>query len=205
MRAVRSMIRFAPLVLLLAAACAGAKAKAEAALSTADQAIAALAPDAGKVFPFEVQQLTDAVMAARDTLAKGDFGAAVAAVADVPAKAKELAAKVPAKRDQLTAELDTLGFAMTQNLGGIQAKLDEFAKTKRLPKGLDAEKLATVKATLASATQEWTQIAAEIGSGDLASAMGKGAVLRLKVSEALLAVGLVADDPAWHNLTLRPK
>lgn len=205
MRAVRLMIRLVPIALVLTAACAGAKTKAEAAITTADQAIAAIAPDAGKVLPFEVQQLTDAVTAARDTLAKGDFAAALAAAADIPTRAQEVAAKVPAKREQLTAELDTMGFAMSRNLAGIQAKLDEFAKTKRLPTSLDAATLATVKETLASATQEWTQIKAEIEGGELASAFGKGTVLRLKVSESLVAVGLVAGDPAWHNLTLPPK
>ena len=205
MRAVCPMMRLAPVALVLTAACAGAKGKAEAAITTADQAIAAIAPDAGKVLPFEVQQLTDAVTAARDTLAKGDFAAALAAAAEIPARAQDVAAKAPAKREQLTAELDTLGFAMSKNLAAIQTKLDEFAKTKRLPKGLDAATLETVKATQASATQEWPQIKAEIEAGDLASAFGKGTVLRLKVSESLMAVGLVAGDPAWHNLTLPPK
>lgn len=205
MPAFRSLALLTPLALLLTAACAGARAKAEAAITAADQAIAALGPDAAKVLPFEVQELNGAVTAARDTLAKGDFVAALAAVADIPTRATDLASKVPAKRDQLAAELDTLGFAMSKNLAGIQAKVDEFAKTGRLPKGLDAAGLAKVKETLASATQEWDQIKSEIQGGDLASAFGKGTALRLKVSEALVAVGLVADDPAWHNLTLPPR
>lgn len=205
MRAARPMFRVIPLGFLLLAACAGAKGKAEAAIAIADQAIAGIGSDAGKILPFEVQQLTDAVSAARDTLVKGDFTAALAAVSDIPNRANDLAVKVPAKRAQLTAELDTLGFAMTKNLAGIQAKLDEFARTRRLPKGMDAAELAAVKETLASGTLEWNLIKAEIQNGDLASAFGRGAVLRLKVSEALLAVGLVADDPAWHNLTLPPK
>lgn len=205
MQAARPMTRLAAVALALTAACAGAKGKAEAAITTADQAVAAIASDAGKVFPYEVKQLNDAVTAARDTLAKGDYAAAQAAVADIPARAQELAAKVPAKREQLTAELDTLGFALRQNLAAIQAKVDEFARTRRLPNGLNAAKLATVKETLASAPQEWTQIETEMKAGELDSAYGKGTVLRLKVSESLEAVGLVAGEAAWHNLTLQPK
>ena len=204
MRRILPFTRVVPLSLLLLAGCSGAKGKADAAIAAADQAIAGLGPDAAKVLPFEVQQLTAAVTAARDTLAKGDPVAALAAVADIPTRATELGSRVAAKHDQLKAELDTLGYAMTKNLAGIQAKVDEFAKTKRLPKGLDAAGLAMVKETLASATQEWDQIKSEIQSGELASAFGKGTALRLKVSEALMAVGLVADDPAWHNLTLPP-
>jgi hypothetical protein len=201
MRAPRPILSLAAVALSLTAACAGAKGKAEAAINAADTAVATVAADAGKVFPYEVKQLTDAVAAARDTLVKGDYAAAQALVADLPARAQELDAKVPAKREELRAQLDTLGFALKQNLAAIQAKVD----SKKLPKGLDAAKLATVKETLASAPQEWAQIETEIQAGELASAFGKGTVLRLKVSESLEAVGLVAGEAAWHNLTLQPK
>jgi hypothetical protein len=197
------MTRLAAVALALTAACAGAK--ADAAITTADQAVTAIAADAGKVLPYEVQQLTAAVAAARDTLAKGDYVAARALVADIPARAEELAAKVPAKRAQLTAELDTLGVALKKNLAAIQAKVDEFARTRRLPNGLSPAKLATVKETLAAAPEEWTRIEAQIQAGELDSAYGKGTVLRLKVSESLEAVGVIASEAEWHNLTPPPK
>jgi len=190
---------------LFAAACAGAKGKAEAAIAAADQAITAIGPDAEKIVPLDLQRLTSAVTAARDTLAKGDATAAMSAVADIPAKAQELAGSLAGKKAQLTAELDTLGFAMTKNVAAVQAKIDEFTKTKKLPKGLDAAKLATIKETAAAAKTEWAGIQADIASGNLASAFGKGTALRLKVSDAMVALGLSADDPAWHNLTIQPK
>lgn len=192
-------------VLLFTAACSGAKGKAEAAITAADQAITAIGADAANVIPGDVQALTAKVAAARDTLAKGDAAAALAAVADIPAKAQELAGGLAAKRTQLKAELDTLGAAMTKNLAAVQAKVTELAKTRKLPKGLTAAKLDSVKATLAGATSDWSAVMADIGSGKLAEAMGKGTVLRLKVSEAMVAVGLTADEVAWHNVTLPPQ
>lgn len=205
MHVTRRVKGLAAVALALAAGCAGAKGKAESAISAADQAVAAIASDAGKVLPYEVQQLTTAVTAARDTLAKGDYVTAQALVADIPARAQEVAAKVPAKREELTAQLDTLRFALKKNLTAIQAKVDEFARTRRLPNGLSPEKLATVKETLVYAPEEWTRIEAAIQAGELDDAYGKGTVLRLKVSESLQAVGLVFGESEWHNLTLPPK
>jgi hypothetical protein len=191
------------LTALALAACSDARGKAEAAITSADQAIAAA--DAGKVMPSEVQILTSAVQVARDTLAKGDAAAAQAIVADIPAKAADLAARVPAKRAELTAQLDTLGFAMQKNLAAIQAKVDEIDRTRRRPAGLTAAGLDSVRATLASAPGEWKQVEADVQAGELDAAYGKGTTLRLKVSAALEAVGLVAGEAAWHNLSLPPK
>lgn len=141
-------------------------------------AVAAIASDAGKVLPNAVQQLTTAVTAAPDALAKGDYVAAQALVADIPARAQAVAAKVPAKRAELPVQLDTLRFALKKNLTAIQTKVDEFARTRRLPKGLSPEKLATVKETLVYAPEEWTRIEAAIQAGELDDAYGKGTVLR---------------------------
>lgn len=202
---VRPLSRLCGLAIVLVSACSGAKGKAEAAIAAADQAVAAIGPNGTKVMPLEVDRLTAMITAARDTAAKGDYAAALSAVADIPVKAQEIAAGLPAHTAQLAAELDTLGFAMTKNMAAVQAKLDEFAKTRKLPKGLDAAGVASIKETLAAAGGEWSGALADIKNGDLASAIGKGTVLREKVSRAMTAVGLSGDEGAWHNLQLQPK
>ena len=205
MSTARPMFRLTAVALALTAACSGAKGKAEAAITAADQAIDAIAADAGKVLPYEVEQLKSSVAVARDSLATKGYAAAAALAAEIPAKAQEVAAKVPAKRAQLTAELDTLGFALKKNLAAIQTKLDQFAKTRRLPTGVTQAKVDTVKQTVASAPQEWAAIESQVQAGELDAAYGKGTVLRLKVSQALEAVGLVSGEAEWHNLTMPPK
>jgi len=201
----RPMIRLAAVALAVATGCAGPSAKADAAITSASEAIAALGADAEKVLPYEVQQLKSAVAAARDTLAKGGYAAAEALVAEVPVRAQELAGKVAAKRVQLTAELDTLGFALKKNLVAIQTRLDEFARTRRLPRGVTQARVDSVKQVLATAPAEWSAIESQIQAGELDAAYGKGTVLRLKVSQALEAVGLVSGEAEWHNLTMPPK
>ena len=201
----RPLIRLAAVALALVAGCSGPSAKADAAITAASESITALGADAEKVMPYEVQQLKSAVAAARDTLAKGGYAAAEALVAEVPVRAQELSGKVAAKRVQLTAELDTLGFALKKNLAAIQARLDEFARTRRFPRGVTQARVDSVKQVLATAPEEWSAIESQIQAGELDAAYGKGTVLRLKVSQALEAVGLVSGEAEWHNLTLPPK
>jgi hypothetical protein len=170
--------------------------------SPGHQAVAAIAAEAGKVFPHEVQRLQRGE-AARDTWPATLPPRAV--VAGVPARADSLAARVPAKRAELSAQLDTLRVALQLNLASIRNKVEEFAKARRLPPGLEPPELAKVKETLVSAPKEWAAVEAEAKAGELDRALGNATVLRLKVSAALDAVGLVASEAEWHNVKLPPR
>lgn len=199
----RWSIRLTALALAVAA-CTSAQDRAAAAIAAADRAVAAIATDAAKVFPYDIEQLGAAVKAARDTLARGDSAAALAIATAIPARADSLAARVPARRAELGAQLDTLRAALRINLASIQGKVDELAKSRRLPPGLDPAELAAVRQLLVTAPGEWEQVEAEVREGELDSAYGRATMLRLKVSAALDAVGLVASEAEWHNVKLPP-
>ena len=199
------MRRLAVSALLLAAGCSGGKGVARAAMTAAEQAVAALPPEAAKVAPEEVTPLTDAVQAANVQIAKGDYEAAFATVKDVPERAQDLAARLPAKKHALSAAMDTLAVAMPRNLEAIKTKVDALGKSKKLPKGLDPQQYQEAKDTYAAAAGEWTAIMASSSSGDLASAMSKALDLKGRVSRSLAVLGLVSDERAWTNVTLPPK
>ncbi len=197
--------RLAAVSLLFAAACSGAKGNAEAAITAADKAVAAVPADASKVAPDELKSLTDAVAAARDQVTKGDYEAALGAVKDLPGRASALAASLPAKATAMKATLDTLAVAMPRNLTAIKAKLDQLGKSKKLPKGMDAQQVQGAKDTYAAASEAWSGVMAMVQSGDLAGAMGKAVALKTRVTQSLQALGLVSDERAWSNVTLPPK
>ena len=52
---------------------------------------------------------------------------------------------------------------------------------------------------------EWPAIAQEFTSGAMASAMSKAFALKTRVSEAMVSLGLSADEKAWGNLITQPK
>jgi hypothetical protein len=199
------MRHIAALALLLAAACSGAKGVAQAAITAADQAVAALPPDAAKVEPEQLRQITQAVAGAKDQLAKGDYEAALASVKNVPAQAQALTVSIPASKVAFSARMDTLAVAMPRNLAAIKTKLDALGKSKKLPKGVDAQQVQAAKDTYAAATAAWDGVVASFKAGNMASAMITAMDLKARVTQSLMALGLTADERAWSNVTLPPK
>ena len=204
MRNVRTRLRFVPLAMLFAGGCASAKGRAESEVAAAERALAALPADAMKVVPERISPLTEAVNQGRDQLTKGDYAAASTSVREVPARAKLVADSLAPLKAALKAEMDTLAVTLPRNLAAIKAKLDTIAGSKRLPRGLDEQELQEAKDTYAAASAEWPEIMSSFQSGELASAMGRAHNLKARVSHSLLALGLVADERAWSNVTLPP-
>lgn len=199
------MTRIGPLIALavLAGAACGPEREAERAIRAAEAALTALPPDAPQVIPAELYPLTAAIAAAKDTLDRGDAAAALEQVREVPVRAAALADTVPIRKAELTAHLDTLRAAMSRNLGLIQATADSIERRrKRRPIGLTDSALTAVKETHTAAASEWGGVQTLAQAGNLAEAMGRATVLRLRVSDALKALGLAHDDRAWGNLTL---
>jgi hypothetical protein len=102
------------------------------------------------------------------------------------------------KKD-FAADFATLNEAMPRNLEAIKQKL------ARPPRSLSRERLADLQKTYDEGMAEWPAIAQEFQSGAMASAMGKAFGLKTKVSEAMVALGLSADEKAWGNLITQPK
>ena len=201
----RVALRSAVFALLLGAACSGAKGTAQAAITAADAAMAALPADVAKVIPEQLQPLADAVTAAKDQFGKGDYAAALASAKDIPAKTADLAAAAGAKKTELTAAWNELSLAMPRNLAAVKEKLDQLAKTKRLPKGMDAAQLADLNMSYDAQVGAWADATAAFQSGNLADAMTRTMDIKAKVTAAMGAVGLAADESQWKNQTPAPK
>lgn len=199
------MRRLAALALVLVAACSGAKGKAQTAITAAEQAIAAVPADAAKVVPDELAALNTALQSAKDQVANSDYEAAIGAANDVAAKAGELTASLPAKAAALSATLDTLAVAVSRNLAAIKAKLDQLGKSRQLPRGIDAQQVQAAKDTYAAAAQEWPGVMANYRAGEIGKAVAASLALKTRVSQSLMALGLVSDERAWSNVTLPPK
>jgi len=199
------MRRLAALALLLAAACSGAKGKAQSAITAAEQATAAVPADAAKVVPDELAALNTSLQSAKDQLANGDYEAAIGAANDVVAKAGELTASLPGKTAAMSATLDTLAVAIPRNLEAIKTKLDQLGRSRQLPRGIDAQQVQAAKDTYAAATQEWPLVMADYRAGEIGKAVAAALALKGRVSQSLQALGLVSDERAWSNVTLPPK
>lgn len=197
----------ASLVLLFAAAflsgCNSARRDAEAEIHAADSAVAAVDQMAAKVAPERTGELSTSLTAARTAFENGDYTAAAQGAREVQARAQALADSVPARRAALTADLQLLSEAMPRNLDSVRLRIDRAARGQR-PRGLTRAGLDSVRQIHDSARQAWPGIQAMIDSGDLAAAFAQAIQLRNRVSGAMVALGLAADERAWGNLQLAP-
>jgi hypothetical protein len=188
------------LSLLALAACGGLKSTAEQAISMADAAIAAVAPAAEKVLPDDLAALTGAVASAKDAFARGEFQPVIDGLKDIPAQAAALGERVTGETARLTEEWNTLAVAMPRNLEAVKAELDKAAKMRRL----SAEQAATARSAYEEAMAQWPAATEAWTAGNLAGAMSQANAMKATVTEAMLAVGLAADEKAWGNQMSAP-
>ncbi len=199
------MSRFIPVpLLLLLATCSSARRTAEHQLDAAQQAMATLGPEARAVVPDQVTAIEEAVKVGNQAIQSGDYAAASTSLASIPDQVRTIADSLPARRTELRAEMDTLTVVVPKNLTAIQTELDRVARTHKLPGGLDRKGLEDVRQINDSAAMLWREVQSEFQAGKLADAMAKAHDLKARVSQALLSLGLVADERAWSNVTLPP-
>ena len=177
-------------------ACATDKAPADAALKAAEAAIQAVADDAGKYVPGNLKEAQDALAAAKDKFAKGEYKEALAAATELGNKAKELAAATAAKKDELTKAWSDLAASIPQVVASIQAKVEELAKAKKLPKGMDKAKLAQAQEGLAGITKAWDEASAAFTAGNLGEALGRASGVKEKANEVMTLLGIAPPAPA---------
>jgi len=185
-----SVVSLVLLAATLAGACASQKVPAEAAVKAAEQAFAAVKGEAAKYLPDQVKGVEDAIEAAKASLAKGDYAAALTAAQALPARISELATAAAAKKAELTQSWATLSAALPQVVQAIQSRVDILSKSKKLPAGLDKDKFESAKTGLAAITQTWTEATTAAGAGNVSDAVAKANTVKAKAAEVLGLLGM---------------
>jgi hypothetical protein len=176
--------------------CSTAKAPAEAAIRAAEEALAAVRPEAAKVVPDELKAVEDSLAAAKGNFQKGEYQQALTGAQDVAAKVKDLASAAAAKKDELTKSWQDLSGGLPGMVDVISKRVEILSKSKKLPAGLDKEKLESAKATLATVTQTWTEASDAFKAGNLADAVGKATSVKEKAVEIMNTLGMKAPTAA---------
>ena len=183
-------------VVALAACESAEKAPAAAAISAAQSAIDAVKGEAMKYVPDQVKSAQDAVAAARASFEKNDFKAALAGAQDATAKAKELGAAVATKKSELTKSWEEMSNGVPKMAEVIKSRVDILSQSKKLPAGLDKDKLESAKAGLASLNQTWTEASAAFQSGNMTDAIAKAQAAKAKAVECMTALNMPVPEAA---------
>jgi len=187
-----SISRTIGIVLLTAVlvACARDKGPAEEAIKQATAAVEQVRADAARFVPDQMSALEGSLKAAQDSFANKDYKAALAAASGVVAKAQEVAKAAADKKAELTKAWEDLSAGIPNMLGAIKSRLDILAQSKKLPAGLDKDKLAGLTASFGEATKQFEEATAAAAAGDLSKAVAAGNAVKEKGMQVASALGL---------------
>ncbi len=179
-----SLLAAAALV-VIATGCASQKAPAEAAIASAETAFNAVQAEAVTYVPDQAKEISDAIAAAKDAVAKGDYQAALTSAQALPAKITDLTAAVTAKKTELTATWTGLSTSLPKMVEAIQSRIGMLSKSKKLPAGLDKAKFEEAQAGLTTCTSTWTEATTAFGAGNLTDAVAKAETVKAKAAEVM--------------------
>lgn len=135
-----------------------------------------------------------ALTAAKEKLGKSDYKGALADAQAVGSKIQELPAAAAAKKAELTKAWESLSVGMPKVVDAIKSRLDILSKSKKLPAGMTADKLAEAKSGLGEITQQWTEAAAAAQGGKLTDAIAKATSAKTKAADVLTMLGMPVPD-----------
>jgi hypothetical protein len=182
-------------VILSLAGCGNAqKTTAQTAITAAETALGAVRGEAEKIVPDQVKAVEDALNVAKDQFQKGQFKEALASAQDLAAKAGALADSASARKAMLTQSWDALSQGMPGVMDAIKSRVDILAKAKKLPAGLDAQKLEGVKSELTAMTQTWGEASSAFASGSMADALAKAGDVKQKAVDAMNTLNMQVPD-----------
>ncbi len=181
----------------LLAACAGQKEPATKAVADIEASLATLRADATKYAANELQQVEVSLLSLKDSLAKKDYKAVVAAAPAVSTQLASLQQTVTAKRDEAHAamaaaseEWKVLSAEVPDMVAAIQSRIDILGQSKKLPKGITTEAFESAKTGLESMQAAWQSATASFGSGDPVKAVEQAKSAKDTGTATLAALGM---------------
>jgi hypothetical protein len=195
---VNKKIRLAALtaLVLLAAGCSQKDPAAEA-IDAAEVALEAVYEDAQKYVPERYAEVKAELDTARKAFDEERYADAIAAVKDVPAHAEELAkVSVEAKQKRLSdlnSEWTRLSGSLPGLVAGIETRLGELGKMRKLPKGMDKQLLEEANAAFGSAKGAWDEANASFMAGDFEAAVTKARDVEAMTQDLMARLGMQAS------------
>lgn len=175
------------------------------AIDAAEGALAAVHEDALKYIPEQYNEVKAQLDAARKAFESEEYGAALNAVKDVPARASALAEAAAAKKTEVLAQLSgdwmTLTASLPATVTAIEGKLAELGKLRKLPEGLDADGLADANGALTTAKATWEQATQAFTAGNVEEAVAKGREVQAAATALMGKLGMApaAEAPATQT------
>ncbi|TLY93154.1 MAG: hypothetical protein E6K44_04300 [Gammaproteobacteria bacterium] len=187
------------LAAVLVVGCANQKGPAEQAVAGAETALAAVRDDAQKYVPDRLQAVDAQLAALKDSLAKGDYRAALTGAPTVNSAIRSLKDAAEAKKADAGAALarakDAWGPLSTEvpkMVDATENRVTALSKSHHLPKGVTKEGLAAARSGVDSLKSMWSEASNASASGDFTTAVTKAQAVKDKAAEIMRSLGMSA-------------
>lgn len=187
------------LAAVLVVGCANQKGPAEQAVAGAETALAAVRDEAQKYVPDRLQAVDAQLAALKDSLAKGDYRAALTGAPTVNSAIRSLKDAAEAKKADAGVALarakDAWGPLSTEVLRVVdetEKQVTALSKSHHLPKGVTKDRLAAAKSGVDSLKSMWSEASSASASGDFTTAVTKAQAVRDKATEIMKSLGMSA-------------
>ena len=178
-------------VAVLFVACVNQMEPAKNALDNINTTLKSVSAEAQKYVPDQFAQAQSKAAALSASFEKKDYAAVITGAPAVLTEVRGLAGAAAAKKDEMEKALGnewrSLAASVPQTISAVQSKLDDIAKTKRVPKGVD---LAAAKSGLADANSAWDKAKDAFKSGSPADAVTAAKDAQSKIASAAAALKL---------------
>lgn len=168
----------------MVAGCGPNKGAAEMAITAAQAAFDAAKEQAMRIAPEEALGIQASIDAARASMEKSEYKAAIDSANVIPARAKELADGLPARAAQLQAAWEKM-ISLPQALVALNDQVVKLAKSKQLPSGVDAAAVSAAKEALGAINESWSEAKAAYEAGNLAEAMTNAGAAKQATVDAM--------------------
>ena len=133
----------------------------------------------------KARAVQDALKAAKDSLAKGDYKAALTGSSDVTAKAKALGDAVAAKKVELAKSWESLSGGLPKVVEAIKSRVDILSQSKKLPANLDRASVDSAKSGLEAITKTWSDAQAAFKDGQVTDAITKAKAVKAQAVDVM--------------------
>lgn len=186
----RKILALAAVAML--AACTNQKEPAENAVSKIEASLNEVRTDAQQYAADQLQAVDTSVNRLKENLAKKDYRNVVMGAPSVASEVDALKSSVATAKADAEATLaaaqtewNDLTASVPPLVEKLQARVDQIAKTRKFPKGMDKASFETARTSFESLKTEWTEATSEFASGQAANAVRKARSAKNKAEELM--------------------
>jgi hypothetical protein len=174
------------------AACTSQKEPAEQTTASIEASLEEIRADAQQYAAEQLQAADASVNRLKGHLARQDYSAVMQTAPSVRAELAALRTTVTegkANAESVAAaaqqEWDELNAAVPPLVEKLQARVDQLARTRKYPKGMDKAAYEAARSGFEGLKAEWTEATAEFAAGEAASAVRKARNAKVKAEELI--------------------